>query len=246
MSNKPSRKSSSSAKVRAASRSGGSNTTWLWVGLVVMIVVIGVVAVLVGRSSDSASNDGGRASPSGGTVVPNGDLDYGAVEVEGTPLPTATDAATADAAVGQTIPTIKGETFDASALTISADGRPQIVMAVAHWCPHCQREVPQIQDWLDTNGTPSDVQLVAVATSNDSTAVNFPAGDWLRKEGWSVPTMVDDQDNRAAQALGVAGFPTFIVVDESGAVVYRTSGEITIDQWEALLESARTGVAPAA
>ena len=247
MSNKPSRQSSASAKVRAAS-SGGSNTTWLWVGLVALVVVIGVVAVLVGRSSDSGSDSGGSPSPSGGTVVPNGDLDYGAIDVAGTPLPAAPESGSgaADTAVGQTIPTIKGETFDASALTISPDGRPQVILAVAHWCPHCQAEVPRIQAWLDDNGMPSDVQLTTVATSNDPSRVNFPAGDWLRKEGWSVPTIIDDKDSRAAQALGVRGFPGFTVVDKDGVVVFRTSGEITIAQWESLLEAARTGQAPTA
>lgn len=247
MSNKPSQRSSASAKVRAASGGGRSSTVWLWVGLVALVVVVGVVAILVGRSSDSSAS-GGSSSPSGGTVVPNGDLDYGAIDVLGTKLADApaSGSGTADPALGETIPTIKGETFDGSQMTIAPDGKPQIIMVVAHWCPHCQAEVPRLQDWLDQNGMPADVELVTVATSNDSSRVNFPAAPWLRKEGWSVPTMIDDKDSNAGQALGVTGFPTFIVVDADGKVVFRTSGEITMDQWASLLEAARTGTAPAA
>jgi cytochrome c biogenesis protein CcmG, thiol:disulfide interchange protein DsbE len=243
VSNKPSSKPQASARVRAASGSGRSSATWLWVGLVALIVVVGVVAVLVGRSSSSGSDSGGSASPSGGTVVPNGDLEYGAVEVEGTALPTAPTSGT-DPAVGTTIPTVKGITFDESSVTISPDGKPKVILAVAHWCPHCQAEVPRLQDWLDQNGMPADVELVAVATSNDPSRPNFPAAPWLRKEGWSVPTMLDDKESAAAQGLGVSGFPGFTVVDKDGKVVFRTSGEITMAQWEALLEAARTGVAP--
>lgn len=243
MSNKPSSKPQASAKVRAASGSGRGTSTWLWVGLVAVIVVIGIVAILAGRSSSSGSASGGSESKSGGTVVPNGDLEYGAVEVEGTALPPAPQSGT-DTAVGMTIPTVKGITFDESAVTISPDGKPKIIMAVAHWCPHCQAEVPRLQDWLDQNGMPSDVELVAVATSNDPSRTNFPAAPWLRKEGWSVPTMLDDKESTAAQGLGVSGFPGFTVVGADGKVVFRTSGEITIAQWESLLEAARTGTAP--
>lgn len=245
MSNKPSHHNSASAKVRAAS-SGRSNTMWLWGGLIAVVVIVGVVAVLIGRSSGSGSGNGGASSPSGGTVVPNGSLEYGSIDVLGDALPGAPDSGsgTADTALGLTIPTIKGETFDTSPLTISPDGKPQVIMAIAHWCPHCQAEVPRIQDWLDQNGMPADVELVAVATSNNPSRVNFPAGPWLRTAGWSVPTVIDDKDSHAGQALGVTGFPAFIVVDKDGKVVFRTSGEITIPQWESLLQSARTGQAP--
>jgi cytochrome c biogenesis protein CcmG, thiol:disulfide interchange protein DsbE len=245
VSNKPSQHASASAKVRAASGGGRSNTTWLWVGLAALVVVVGIVAVVVGRSSSSSSS-GGSSSPSGGTVVPSGDLQYGSLDVIGTALADApaSGSGVADPALGQTIPTIKGETFDSSQMTIAPDGKPQIIMVVAHWCPHCQAEVPRLQDWLDQNGMPTDVELVTVATANDSTRVNFPAGPWLLKEGWSVPTLLDDKASTAGKALGVTGYPSFIVVDKDGKVVFRTSGEITMTQWESLLQAARTGTAP--
>jgi thiol-disulfide isomerase/thioredoxin len=219
---------------------------WLWIGLGVLVVVIGVAAIAIGRSSDSGSDSGGSASPSGGTVVPNGDLEYGSLDVTGTALPMAPDAGGTDTAIGQTIPTVDGQTFDGSKITIGPDGKPQVILVVAHWCPHCQAEVPRIQDWLDTNGMPDDVKLTAIATANTDQRTNFPAGPWLRKESWSVPTLLDDKNNDAGAALGVSGFPGFIVVGADGKVVYRTSGEITMDQWEQLLQAARTGTAPTA
>lgn len=250
MSNKPSRQSSASAKVRAASNSGRSSTMWWWVGLGVLVVVIAVVAIAVGSSSSDSAKSGGSSSPSGGTVVPNGDLEYGSVEVSsGTKLDQAPDSSTGaatDTAVGQTLPTITGQTFDGTPITIGPDGKPQLVMVVAHWCPHCNAEVPKIQQWLDDNGMPADVELVTLATANDSSRVNFPAGDWLRAKQWSVPTMLDDKQSTGAQALGVGGFPTFIVVGADGKVVFRTSGEITTDQFQQLLAAAKSGTAPTA
>ena len=205
-----------------------------------VVVVVGVVAVVAGRGS---SAKGGSASPSGGTIVPNGKLDYGQVSVSGTNLTPMPDSG-ADPMVGTVIPSVTGQQFDGKQLTIAADGKPHIIMVVAHWCPHCQAEVPRIQGWLNASGMPTDVELVTVATSNDPAKGNFPAADWLRAQKWSVPTIVDDKQSQAGAAFGVSGFPYFIVTDAQGKVVYRTSGEKTEAEWNALLAAARTGKAP--
>lgn len=241
MSNRPGAKKSSSQKVRAASNAGkGSSTKWIWVGIVAIVFVVGVFAIAVGRSSSSS---GGGASPSGGTVVPNGNLEYGQIAVSGTGLTQIPDSGP-DPAVGTVVPTVTGQQFDGKQLTIAPNGKPHIIMVVAHWCSHCQAEVPRVQKWLDASGMPADVDLVTVATSNDPARGNFPAADWLRREKWSVPTIVDDKQNQAGNAFGVSGFPYFIVTDAQGKIVYRTSGEITEDQWNALLDAARSGKAP--
>jgi thiol-disulfide isomerase/thioredoxin len=146
--------------------------------------------------------------------------------------------------VGTVFPTVTGQQFDGKQMTIAPNGKPHIIMVVAHWCSFCQKEVPRIQKWLNASGMPADVDLVTVATSNDPAKGNFPAGDWLRREEWSVPTIVDDKQSQAGNALGVSGFPYFIVADAQGKIVYRTSGAVTEDQWNALLEAARTGKSP--
>lgn len=241
MSNRPGKSKSASQRVRAASNAGkGKSTAWIWIAIVVVVVAVGIVAIVAGRGT---SAKGGSASPSGGTVVPNGKLDYGQVAVNGTALTPKPDTGV-DPAVGQSYPTITGQQFDGKQLTIAPDGKPQIIMVVAHWCSHCQAEVPRIQKWLNASGMPADVDLVTVATSNDAAKGNFPAADWLRREQWSVPTIVDDKQNQAGSALGVSGFPYFIVTNAQGKVVFRTSGEITEAQWNALLEAAKTGTAP--
>ena len=157
MSNRPGAKKSSSQKVRAASNAGkGSSTKWIWVGIVAIVFVVGVFAVAVGRSSGSS---GGGASPSGGTVVPNGNLEYGQIAVSGTGL-TKIPESGPDPAVGTVFPTVTGQQFDGKQMTIAPNGKPHIIMVVAHWCSFCQKEVPRIQEWLNASGMPADVDLV--------------------------------------------------------------------------------------
>jgi thiol-disulfide isomerase/thioredoxin len=207
-----------------------------------VVVVVALAAIIAIAVSGGSGNDvqGGSASPAGGTVVPEGDLDYGRVQVSGTALGQLARGG-ADAAAGEEIPTITGEAFDGSPMTIGPDGTPKVIMALAHWCPHCRAEVPRVQAWLDDNGMPTDVELYAIATGTSSAQPNFPPGEWLRNEGWSVPTLVDDEESTAARALGLSSYPFFVVVDGSGKVVYRTSGELDDEQWVALLEAARSG-----
>ena len=105
-----------------------------------------------------------------------------------------------------------------------------LIAFVAHWCPHCQAEVPRIVDLADDQGEIDGVQVAAVATSSTPDRPNFPPGDWLASEDWPGPVLVDsepeaDQLPTAAAAYGEAGFPFLVAVDAEGKVVARASGE---------------------
>jgi thiol-disulfide isomerase/thioredoxin len=202
----------------------------------VVVVLALVIAVVATRSSDTAS----APIKGGGTVVPKGQVVYGDVTVKGTALPEQPDGSPTDPAIGKRAPTLTGEQFNGTALTVPAPGKPAVVMFVAHWCPHCQKEVPEITKWLNANGIPQDINLYAVATSSTDQRPNFPPSDWLNKEGWPVPTIADDNKSSAAAAFGIGGFPYFVVLDANGNVVQRASGELTTDQFQALLTAART------
>ncbi len=245
MSNRPNRPknpppSARVAEAKKAANTGSSRTMW-WVGGVIAVVVVGalIVAMVAGNKSSSTASD--VVIKGGGTVVPAGQLAYGDVSVTGTPLAEQPQNGGTDPAIGQTVPTVKGEQFNGTSLTIPSTGKPKVVMFVAHWCPHCQKEVPIIAADLAASGLPTDVDLYAVATSTSDTRPNFPPADWLHGANWPVPTIADNNKNDAAAAYGVGGFPFFVAVDANGKVVDRTSGEITLDQFHQLIESARTG-----
>lgn len=138
----------------------------------------------------------------------------------------------------ETAPVVTGETFAGESITIPGDG-PAVVVFLAHWCPHCQREVPVIVDWLAANGAPDGVDLLGVATGIDESRENYPPDAWLEREGWDVPTLVDDADSSVAKQYGLTAFPYFVAIDADGTIVDRQTGELTIAQVEALLAAAR-------
>lgn len=241
MSNRPTKRPSRSERVRQAQAAAATRgrTGWI-IGAAVLLVLLaaGIASLATRGSGDDAP--GGGASASGGTVVPSGDQSTAPVEVTGTTLPRFEQVAS-DPALGLAAPALTGQSFDGGAVRIiPGDGRPKVVIFLAHWCPHCQKEVPRLTDWLEANGMPPDVDLYAVSTAVAPDRGNYPPGAWLRRERWPVPTMVDAEGQDAASAYGLSSFPYFVVISADGKVVGRTSGELSTPQWEALLDAART------
>ena len=190
-----------------------------------VIVVLAVVAIIASRGSTE------KAGETAGLEQTR------PVTVSGTPLPSL--VGDADPAVGRQMPEVRGSTFAGRPVAIVDDGRPKLVLFVAHWCPHCQREVPVLADWLRSNGKPPGVDLYTVATGTTPDRPNYPPSAWLQREGWTVTTLTDDDGGRAAEAFGLSSYPFFVAVDGSGKVVARASGELSVSSVENLLDRAR-------
>jgi hypothetical protein len=196
----------------------GSRTPLLVFGGVAVLAIVAIVAALL-LSSPSSSEP--AAEP---------------IQVTGTALP-AMAAGAADPAVGMELPTVTGVGLDGEPLTIGPDDGALAIVVLAHWCPHCQAEVPRLVDWLAANEVPEGVRVVALSTSIDPARPNYPPSAWLEREGWTQPTLVDDASSRALGALGVTNFPGFVAVGSDGTVQQRLTGEMTGDQFGALLAS---------
>jgi cytochrome c biogenesis protein CcmG, thiol:disulfide interchange protein DsbE len=199
------------------------------VALVAAVVVVALaVALIAGAGDDGDDTTAGDGTATGTTAVAN-DTPATVAGAALAPLPEAGD----DPAVGTAMPTLSGRALDGTDLTIPATGRPTMMMFVAHWCPHCQAEVPVVQAWVDGGGLPDGVDLVTVSTAADDRRPNYPPADWLAAEGWTAPVLVDG-DNAAAEAAGLTAYPFFVAVDGDGEVVERTSGELTAAQLDAI------------
>jgi thiol-disulfide isomerase/thioredoxin len=160
--------------------------------------------------------------------------EFGEVEVSGSVL-APYSAQGQDPAVGQVAPEISGLDFQGNEVSVRHDGTPKAIVFLAHWCPHCQNEVPSVQTWLDSTGGVEGVEIVSVSTSMNSAQPNFPPSEWLERENWTQPVIRDDADNSALVAYGAGGFPYWVFVDGDGTVVTRSAGEIPIQSLQQLL-----------
>jgi thiol-disulfide isomerase/thioredoxin len=206
------------------------NRTILWGALAVVVVIAVVVAVVAsGGNDDSASATKWETA---------------SVKVTGTPLPEFDAEASPDPAVGETVPTLDGTSiFDGTPVTIGPDsgaGEPQVIVFVAHWCPHCQAEVPRLVE-LAKDGVFDGVKVSAVATATNDGADNYPASAWLQREDWSFPVLADSPTGTAAQAYGLTSYPYFVMVNADGTVAGRGSGELTEDQLTANIKALKAG-----
>lgn len=194
--------------------------------VVIGVALIGVIAVLLTRGGgDDAQTTAAAAETRSVSVVGNA-------------LPSLEDPAS-DAAIGEQAPVLSGETFAGDSVTVGKPGTPQLIVFLAHWCPHCQREVPVLVGWLEENGVPEGVDLYAVATSIDAAKPNYPPSKWLEREGWTITTLVDAKESTASAAYGLSGFPFFVALHADGTVAARASGELDASQLESLLKIAK-------
>ncbi len=168
-------------------------------------------------------------------------IGFGDPTVTGDPLPFYASGQE-DVSVGLTAPTVEGADWEGNPVSIEPDGTPKIVIFLAHWCPHCQAEVPVIQDWIDDGNVPDTVELVSVVTGTDRLRPNWPPQDWLEEEGWTPPVIMDDEITTVAVNYGMGATPMFVVLDGNNTNLGRITGELSTDALDQLVQVAETSI----
>jgi cytochrome c biogenesis protein CcmG/thiol:disulfide interchange protein DsbE len=228
-----------------------------------MVAVVGLVTACGGDSAPVAAPtttaDAGDASdgdtsgttlaPPDATISPDVPAEFldsiGPIEVVGDPLPylAETDSVT-DPAVGTPAPVLVGLGPDGETVRVDAAAAgPTMVVFLAHWCPHCNAEVPRINQLRDEGKIPEGLNVVAVLTASNPGRPNYPPFPWIESLDWTYPAMLDGIDMEAqtfiaAQAYGVSGFPFITLIDANGDVAARWSGEREPDEILDLFSSA--------
>jgi thiol-disulfide isomerase/thioredoxin len=241
-----------------------SNTPVL-VGVGLGVLAVGVAAVLVFAAGGSESGQSTAAAPATQAITIStdattpetaapvgevsgapGDETSRPVEVVGEPLPTL-DSPASDPALGTPAPVLHGFAFDGSPITIGEAGcGPVLVVFLAHWCPHCNAEIPRLLEWQQSGAMPAGLQVVAIATAVSEGAPNFPPRQWLETKGWNWPVMIDQSQGAqsagvAATAYGASGWPYLVLVGDDGLVKARYAGEIEVSDLQALVEAGLAG-----
>ena len=196
------------------------------VGAIIAIVIGGTAIVAISSSSSKSDVATGVVS------------EFSDITVTGDALPAFDSVSTAvDTAIGMPAPVISGKGFTGTSITTEGTGTPMLLLFLAHWCPHCQREVPLLVQWEKDGKTPTGVDVIAVATGTDPANPNYPPSEWLAREEFPAlwPVIADSKDKAAANAFGLSGYPYFVLVDAQGKVFKRASGEIAMDDLTAMI-----------
>ena len=202
----------------------GNRNAWIIGGVIAAVITIAAVAAI----SSSSGND----SAAVGSVQ-----EFSEVTVTGDVLPAFDSAANPDPAVGMLAPVLSGKGFTGNVVTTESTGTPTLLVFLAHWCPHCQREVPLLVEWEKSGKMPAGIDILAVATGTDTANPNYPPSEWLARENFPAtwPVMADSADKVGGNAFGLAGYPYFVLVGDDGKVLWRASGEVPMDELTATI-----------
>jgi cytochrome c biogenesis protein CcmG, thiol:disulfide interchange protein DsbE len=187
----------------------------VFAAVVAFVVLTGAAAVLVSRGSKDTSLPATQP-----------------VRVTGAPL-TPFSAEGLDASIGTAAPTIVGKDFAGHSISLPSKDKRTLIVMVAHWCPHCQREVPRLVEWSNSGAVPKDLDVVLLSTGVAKERGNYPPSSWLKRERSPFSVLADDETSSASTALGLQSFPTMVLVGSDGRVIARTSGEKTVAELEA-------------
>lgn len=213
-----------------------------------VMIVVGVIVLVLGLAGAAVLLSGGDDESSGGVLAPGETTrpTYGddvqenrPVEVSGDPLPALDAVVDVDPAAGMPTPVVDGATFDGNAMTVGGptDG-PTMYVFLAHWCPHCNDEIPELIELKNRGGVPDDMNVVAVSTAVDSTGPNYPPSEWIVDKDWPAewPVMADSVDSTTFVFNGGGGFPYLMIVDADGNVLSRASGSKSAEDLDAWIQ----------
>ena len=202
-------KTPKTSRPTSSAPSGKRSQRWIWVG-VAAVAVLAATAAMLFSGGDETTGDVLQSRP---------------VTLSGAPLAPLPDSG-ADPAIGTAAPTLSGSDFSGTTVRVEPANGPVMLVFLAHWCPHCNREVPELVALGSRSDLPEGLQIIGVTTAVAPERDNYPPSEWIESRGWAYPVIADSEDNTAALAFGLSGFPYTVLIGTDGTVVDRWSGEL--------------------
>ena len=193
------------------------NKNFIIAGAVILVLGL-AIAIGVTLSSEPVA----AGLPEGETTV-TGDL-----------LPEFAGENDENVAAGLAAPIFSAPNENSEIVSLEKNGNAKALLFLAHWCGYCQKEVPVVQEFIDSAGVPPGIDVIAIATSIDRGRENYPPQKWLADEGWSE-TQLYDLDREIGNAYGLNAFPYWVFLDKDLNVVARRTGNLPADMVGALL-----------
>lgn len=195
-------------------------------------------AVDESTDSDAPDSDGDTGGDgSSEAAAPGERAPVQPVSVEGAPL-APFDVGSDDPSIGAAAPVITGADFDGTPGVLGgATESPTMLVFLAHWCPACNAEVPELVSLAD-GGLPEDLDVIAVSTAVTADRDHYPPYEWLDGFGWPYESFADDELSTAFQTYGGTAFPFTVILDENGDVLARKAGQAPAAEIASFVEAA--------
>lgn len=199
-----------------------SRTLIIVIGAIVAVLALAGIAVLLSGGDEST----GVLAPGQTAAEPSGPVEQNRpVEVDGPPVPSLDRNLAVDPAIGTAFPPMEGQSFDGTPISLGgATEGPTLLVFLAHWCPACNQEVPELIELRNRDGVPEGMNVIGVSTAADSTGPNYPPSQWFLDRGWPWEAMADDSESTAFVFGGGSAFPYLVILDAEGNVLARDTG----------------------
>ncbi len=121
--------------------------------------------------------------------------------------------------LGKTAPELEVEEWLGNGPSSITDlkGKPVLLVFWATWCPHCKREMPNVEERFQKYKD-RGLEIVAV-TRNSRGQTTDKVREYIGQNGFTFPVAIDP--GGTSRAYGVSGIPAAALVDKKGNVVFR-------------------------
>ncbi len=175
------------------------------------VFAVAVVACLVWlgcSDSDSAPppRSGSGGGPSASRGGSGGGGGGGATASRGGPAPARPTGGAAGAGLFR-LPMVDGQ-----AVTVRT---PAVLYFFTTWCGYCQQALPQIKSAAERMRS-RGFRVYGIDVNEDAAQVSA----YVQRNQINFPVLLD-QSGAVARQYGVPGYPTFVVVDQNGNIVYQ-------------------------
>ena len=117
---------------------------------------------------------------------------------------------------GQQLPEFKMTSQDGKLIAISElYDKPMLIVEWASWCPHCQKQLPIVQQMYEKYG--DQIHFVLLNMNEPGKETKETADQYIKEKGYTFPYYYDE-DQSAADLLQVQTIPSMYLVTKQQQV----------------------------